>query len=286
VIALVTVASARHLDADLPLLSTALAERGATSVVVEWDDESVEWSQFSLVVIRSTWDYQNRLGEFLDWVEHVSKHTRVVNPPEVVRWNTDKRYLRDLAAAGVATVPTTFVLPGQSFEAPTDRAFVVKPAVSAGANDTERYRTDQAAEAAAHSQRLLDAGRVVMVQPYVDSVDLRGETGLIYFAGEFSHSIRKGPILVPGVSSVEGLYAEEDISARPPSPAELELAERVLRALPAAAQRPAYARIDVVDGDAGPMVLEVELTEPSLFLAHAPGSADRLAATLMELAGI
>jgi hypothetical protein len=281
-IALVTVAAARHLDSDLPLIEAALVPRGARVSIVEWDDPSVDWSPFDLVCIRSTWDYQNRLPEFLGWVDHIGAVTTLVNPADVVRWNIDKRYLRDLAVAGIDVVPTTFVSPGQSFSIPAHTEVVVKPAVSAGANDTDRYRAEQAGEAADHVERLLAAGRTAMIQPYIASVDELGETGLVFFGGTFSHAFRKGPILISGNESVEGLYAAEDISPRRPDDDEMELANRVLDLIPEGRDRLAYARVDLVRGAVGPLVLELELTEPSVFLTTDPTAADRFA---MVLAG-
>jgi glutathione synthase/RimK-type ligase-like ATP-grasp enzyme len=283
VVALASTASARHLDADLPPLLAALESIGIDASVVDWDDPAVDWGRFDLVVIRSTWDYQGQLDAYLAWIDHVAAVGRIVNRPDIVRWNTDKRYLRDLAAAGVSVIPTTFIAPGTAFSLPTVGEFVVKPAVSAGSKDTERYRAVDCDVARSHVERLLHADRVVMVQPYVASVDQRGETGLLFFGGEFSHAICKGPILVPGVDEVEGLYKAEDISPRQPTTTERELAERVLDAVPGPRRDLLYARVDLVMGDDGPMVLELELTEPSVFLAQHEGAATKFATVIAEV---
>jgi len=283
VVALASTASARHLDADLPPLLAALASISVDASVVDWDDSAVDWGRFDLVVIRSTWDYQRQLDAYLSWIDHVAAVGRVVNSPDIVRWNTDKRYLRDLASADISVIPTAFVAPGQSFALPSSGEFVVKPAVSAGSKDTERYRAGDDVVARAHANRLLDADRVVMIQPYIASVDHRGETGLLFFGGEFSHAICKGPILVPGVDEVEGLYKAEEISPRHPTTAERELAERVLDVVPGQRSDLLYARVDLVMGDDGPMVLELELTEPSVFLAHDDGAAMRFASVIADV---
>lgn len=283
VVALASAASARHLDADLPLLAAALASMGIDTSVIDWDDPVVDWSRFDLVVIRSTWDYQGQLDAYLAWIDHVAAVGRIVNSPNIVRWNTDKRYLRDLCVAGVAVIPTTFVAPGQSFSLPSSGEFVVKPAVSAGSKDTERYRSGDGGVAGAHVTRLLEADRAVMIQPYIASVDQRGETGLLFFGGEFSHGICKGPMLVPGVDEVEGLYKAEVIAPREPTTGERELAERVLDVVPGRRGDLAYARVDLVMGDDGPMVLELELTEPSVFLDQHADAATRLASVLAAM---
>jgi hypothetical protein len=199
----------------------------------------------------------------------------------VVRANADKRYLVALAAAGLPVVPTTVLAPGDDVVLP-DGAFVVKPTVSAGARDTERYGPDQHDDARRHAAGLLDAGRSVLVQPYVEGIDAAGETGMVYVGDRFSHAFRKGPILRPDSTFVEGLYREEDISGREPSDAERDVAEAVLDALGAAVpgvgrDELLYARVDLAPGPGGPVLLELELIEPSLFLATSPGAAERAA---------
>jgi glutathione synthase/RimK-type ligase-like ATP-grasp enzyme len=283
-IALVTSAPARHLDEDLPPLIAALAARGVAVATPDWDDPTVDWASFDLAVVRSVWDYALRRDEFLDWADRVATVTRLDNPPAVLRWNTDKRYLDDLARAGVPVTPTEFIAPGEPMVLPDDGEFVVKPTVSAGSLDTDRYGSGDHAAADAHVARLQADGRTAMVQPYQAGVDEHGETGLVFMAGEFSHAFRKGAILVPGMQMVEGLYAEEDISPRVPSADELDVARRALAAVPGG---PAllYARVDLVpDADGLPIVLELELAEPSLFLDTDPGAADRFAEALIEAA--
>src|SRR5690349_2876913 len=111
-IALVTAAAARDQDEDLPPLVAALRELGIEPAVVDWDDAGLDWARFDVAVLRSTWDYSMRAAEFLAWAARVSERTRLLNPPEIVRWNTDKHYLATLAAAGVPIVPSTFIEPG------------------------------------------------------------------------------------------------------------------------------------------------------------------------------
>lgn len=280
-VALVTDAVAAALDEDLPLLRDALWTLGIASEPVFWDDDAVAWSRFDLAVVRSPWDYFRRRDAFLAWADRIAPLVPLANPPEVLRWNTDKRYLADLAAAGVPIAPTTFVTPGTVLEQVDlpDGDVVVKPAVSAGANDTERHPAGGRDAALAHIRRLMDAGRTAMVQPYLHAVDRTGETALLFFEGVYSHAIRKGPILRGGpVEMVEGLFAAEDISPRDPRPAERQLAERVLDAVPGGRDRLLYARVDIVPDDRGaPCVLEVELTEPSVFLSTSAGAAERFA---------
>ena len=289
-VALVTAAAARNLDEDLPPLDAALRAAGLAPSIVNWDDETTDWSAFDLVVLRSAWDYSTRLVEFLRWVDRISPLTTLVNPREVVRWNTDKHYLAQLAKAGVPVVPSTFLEPGEdasraldAFLATAGEEFVVKPSIGAGSRDAQRYARGERDTALAHARRLLEADRSVLLQPYLGRVDAHGETALIFFAGTFSHAIRKGPLLKRGEGPTRALFATEHITARTPSADEITVAERTLRAMPFGELL--YARVDLIhDDDGTPRVLELELTEPSLFFAHAPGSANRFAQAIIDRA--
>jgi glutathione synthase/RimK-type ligase-like ATP-grasp enzyme len=269
-VALATCAEVAEGDEDGPALVRALAARRVEARPAVWDDASVDWGTFDLVVVRSTWDYAERRDAFLTWAGALP---RVLNEVGVLRWNTDKRYLRELERAGVRVAPTRFLEPGEPFEAP-DRSFVIKPAVSAGARHSARYEPGQAVEARAHVARLHGLGRAVMVQPYLDGVETHGETGLVYIGGSYSHSVRKAPLLLPDQPPGEALYLEEQIERARPSEAERAVADAALRVAP---EGLLYARVDLVPGPEGPLVLEVELTEPSLWLSHSVGAAERFA---------
>lgn len=271
--------------------------------MAEWDDPMFDWSAVDLAVIRSTWDYTTRLDEFLAWTERCEGLTRLVNPAAVVAWNSDKRYLDDLSAAGIPVVPTTFVSAatvsatpglGVSGLVPSAGEFVVKPTVSAGSADTTRHRAedpDDVAAAVASVERLVAAGRTVMVQPYQRAVDDEGETAFLFFGGEFSHAVNKGPLLTAGAAAHDDLYAEETITRTTPSPEAEALARRchdALASVPALADVSfplAYARIDVVTANDGrPAILEVELIEPSVFVDWSDDGAARCAKVLVGVA--
>lgn len=292
-IALATSIVATGRDEDLAPLIEACRRAGMQASAMAWDDPTVGWKRFDAVLIRSTWDYTERTGEFLRWCEQVNEATTLLNPLAVLRWNIDKHYLSELAAAGIPTVPGIFVEPEHDalpvlqdhLASHPGEQFVVKPAISAGARDTQRYSPEQEFAAASHIARLLDAGRSVLIQPYLVSVDRHGETGLIYFDGRFSHAIRKGALLLADHPATQTPHATGDIQAREPAQDELLLADRVLAAAgeTLGLEQPlAYARVDLIRDDAGnPRLLELELTEPSLFFAQAPaGSADRFASLL------
>ena len=282
-VALVTAREAQALDEDLPPLADALHHAGLEVAVVPWDSAH-DWSQFDMLLLRSTWDYMSRPAQFLSWAEAASRQSRLVNPLPTVRWNIDKHYLGTLAAAGVPIVPTCFLEPGVDVAVELARfegvhacaEFVIKPAVGAGSRDAQRHRRGSR-QAIEHATRLLHAHRSVLLQPYLERVDAEGEAALVFFGGEFSHSIRKGPLLQPGAAATGELFAAESIGARAALADELAIARLALAAIPFAA--PLYARVDLLrDGSGAPRVLELELIEPSLFFAHAPGSAARFAA--------
>jgi len=298
-IALVTAREALALDEDMPPLVLALQSAGASVETPCWDDPGVDWGTFDNAVLRSTWDYTDRVEEFLDWTERCSEQTRLQNPPALVRWNIDKHYLAELAHAGVAVVPTRFVEPGADPRIELDRflagrqgaftvgtcgefgQFVVKPSIGAGSRDAARYQRVERDKALAHVERLLAAGRSTMLQPYLDRVDEYGETAVVYIGGRYSHAFRKGPLLRLGDDLVSGLFAPEHITQREPDAQERQVAAAAFGCIAGAS--PLYARIDMIrDGHGEPVVLELELTEPSLYFVHAPDAANRFADALLE----
>lgn len=291
-IALVTARAARGLDEDMPPLLAAFASAGAHAEIVDWDGPEADWARFDAALLRSAWDYTERLPEFLAWIERVDALTALLNPAAVLRWSADKHYLRDLERLGVPVVTTTFAEPGADARAVLNEflereacaELVVKPAVGAGSRDTRRHARASTAETTDHVRELLDAHRAVLLQPYFEGVDQHGETALIYINGRFSHAIRKGPLLPLGAPATDGLFAPETITRREPGADERAVADRTLAALPYG--RLLYARVDLIRDAAGkPCVLELELAEPSLFLTHAPGCAEQLAsATLARCA--
>ena len=285
-IGLVTAAVARELDTDLPLLGAALERAGTQFHFVDWHDESVDWSQYSLLVLRSTWDYHLRRDEFLQWLERVSQLTTVCNSLEVVQWNSDKKYLGELSGAGIAVVPTQFVASAQEIHFTNSvMDVVVKPSISAGSHDTFRYR-DVAQEMSVvtdHIARIVTSGATAMVQEYQHGIDGVGETGLVYLNGVYGHAFRKGAILQHRPDMSNGLYAAEDVGEREASDAEQATARQVLSFVEHKfGAMPLYARVDLIPQDNGePQLMELELVEPSFFLWASAGSADRAAQAII-----
>ncbi|MFH9015263.1 RimK family alpha-L-glutamate ligase [Streptomyces sp. NPDC017943] len=286
-IALVTYdpGGARHKDRDLPVLVAALREGGADARAVAWDDPSADWAGFDLALIRSTWAYSWRAAEFTAWAEACAKATRLLNPVGVVRWNADKRYLGQLADAGVPTVPTRYVAPGVPAELPTGHEYVVKPASGAGARYAGRYPAGERDAALRQVERMHAEGFTVMVQPYLAAIDTEGERALQFFGGRLLHASVKGAVLAPGIAYDADKVAHPDLRPWRPSEAELAVAEQALAAVPGGAEL-LYARVDLVTGpDGRPCVMELELIEPNLFLDLHPRSVPRVVRAVLAAAG-
>ncbi|PKV89359.1 RimK family alpha-L-glutamate ligase [Streptomyces sp. TLI_146] len=280
-VAVVTSAAGLAYDVDLPLVVDALRADGLAAEAVAWDADGVEWGGFDRAVIRSTWDYSGRLDEFLAWADKAGRATRLWNPLPVVRWNSDKRYLPELAGRGVSVVPTRVIDPGgrceeADFDLPTGA--VVKPSVSAGARDTARYEPGRHADAARHARMLLDQGRSAMVQPYLPLVE-EGERALVFLAARdgltFSHAIRKQPVLTEPNVIDNFRDAHPGLVPHEPTGAEIRTALDALAAVPAP-DALLFARVDLaLDDSRAPVVMELELIEPNLFLQSDPRALER-----------
>ncbi|MGH3400956.1 MAG: ATP-grasp domain-containing protein [Streptosporangiaceae bacterium] len=271
-----------ELDDGWPGLRDALLADGLVPRVAVWDDPDVDWAAFGLVVAMYTWGYVTRRAAFLAWAERVGAVTRLANTADHLRWNSDKTYLADLGAAGLPVVPTSWVAPGQSWE-PPGQDYVVKPTVASGGLGAARYRTSPVEVADGHVRRLHRAGHTVMVQPYQRSIDAIGETALVFLGDRFSHAVNKAALLAADAGESDRLWEREVITSTEASPGQRDLAEAVLAAVVRRLGPTAYARIDLVEDDGAPRVLEVELVEPTLFLADAQGSSQRLAGVLRRL---
>ena len=284
-VALVTCREALDIDYDMPLLLEAVRAAGIAVDEVCWDDESIDWSTYNQVVIRSTWDYHRRYDEFMQWVRAVSSVSTLSNSLEVIAWNTDKHYLAEVAAVGLPVVPTLFIEPGhddwhdQVRDLLAHSDVVVKPAISAGSNDTERHGNVDAAQL--HISELLSAQRSVILQPYMADVDVESETGLVFIDGNFSHAFAKGALLAQEKNMSGGLYAEEEIGVRQPTAEQLLIGERAVKWLASRFGKLLYARVDLLPTGQGPVIIEIELTEPSLYLLLHPDAASELANALI-----
>ncbi|HEV2643145.1 MAG TPA: hypothetical protein VGT98_10575 [Candidatus Elarobacter sp.] len=274
-------------DDDRPLLAT-LAAHGIRAEPAVWNDPAVEWSEYAAVVIRSCWDYHYRADEFLAWVDALeAADVLLLNPPDVVRWNADKTYLRDLEAAGVRTVPTRWLdaTHAQSLSAILEetgwRDAVIKPSVSASARDTWRVQHPPKSEHDARMRTLVERG-TVLVQPYMDVIASQGELSLVFLDGRYSHAVLKRPkagdfrVQTEHGGSVEEAYPNDRM---------VRQAADVLRAAPDVAMQSLYARVDGVIVDGELVLMELELIEPALYLSAHPRAAARLASAIARRVG-
>jgi glutathione synthase/RimK-type ligase-like ATP-grasp enzyme len=282
-IALVTFAGAPALDPDDEPLAHALAALGIAAAPVPWDDPDCDWSAPRIALLRSTWDYHHRSAEFLAWARAAAARTQLVNPLAVVEWNTHKgHYLEALAARGAPVVPTVLVRAGESIDLPAllqarrwTRA-VIKPAISADSFATVRVSAGDPGPGIDHLAA--HRGRDMLVQPFLESVEADGERCLVFIGGELSHAVRKRSLFLGG------RHAGPEGVPVPPAADEAAAARRILDL---AGYGPlSYARVDLTrDAGGTPVLLELELVEPTLFLRSAPGAAERLAALLADALG-
>ncbi len=282
-IALTTCARLPNLAPDEALLVRALSDHGIEGRAAIWDDASVDWSGFDAIVVRSAWDYHLKHDAFHAWLDRIeTSGTPIWNPAPLLRWNSNKRYLGDLAKRGVNVVPTRWaeetpeLTLAEIMERAGWREVVVKPAVSATAHETFRVHKD---DAASFEERFsqLRADYQMQVQPLVREILGEGEWSLCFFGGEFSHALRKRP--ARGDFRVQDEHGGRAMLDEPP-PGLIKDAAKVL----AKVQWPwAYARVDCCNVDEHLLLMELEMLEPTFYLDLAPGAAVRLAAALERL---
>ena len=272
---------------DRPL-EAAFRNRGVTVHHPEWDDPTFDFASLDACLVRTTWDYEHRRDEFIDWARRTAAETLLCNPPDIIEWNTHKSYLRDLADAGISTIPTVWVGTGDTVDLEavlTDNGWsrgFLKPVVGSTARATHRFDAD--ASSIESAQAFLDerlAAEDMMIQPYLDRVETHGEDSIMLVDGEITHAVRKTP--VPGDYRVQDDFGASDAPMRPDDD-ESDLARRIMAMI---ADRfggtmPLYGRVDLLrDAEGAPMVNELELVEPSFFFRHGPEAADRMATALL-----
>ena len=264
------------------LVQRALEARGAVVEARAWNDPGAAWDGFDAIVLRSNWDYHFEPDAFLGWLDRLERAgARVFNPPALVRWNLTKAYLLELARAGVPTVATV-ILEDESragletvMAARGWRRVVMKPVISASAHDTRLVSAatmDEAVGALASGAMR----RPVLVQPFVEEIQTRGEWSLIFIETEMTHAVLKRP--AAGEFRVQPRLGGT-VETPPPPDRVRTVARAALAALPVP---PLYARIDGVETAAGFQIMEVEVNEPGLFFPHAPAAAARFAEALLR----
>lgn len=276
-IALITCDALPALYEDDHLLVAALDELGVASRPVVWSDPAIDWAGFDAIVIRSPWDYFVRLAEFRAWLDaRIASGAPMINDAAILEWNFDKRYLDDLAAAGVAMIPTIVVPRGELPDVAAlarDRGWddvVVKPTISGGAYRLHRFRVAEADQHRAELARTLE-DRGLLIQPFLPEIEADGEVSMMLFDGEPSHAVRKRP--KPGEFRVQFQYGGTTEPLEP-APAWVDAARTCVAAAPSL---PTYARVDGVIVDGAFLLMELEVFEPVMYLARDPRAAARFA---------
>lgn len=288
-VGLVTGAAWPQLDADDQLLQRALVRRGVEAVPVIWTDPGWATRGWSALVLRSCWDYPERIGPFRRWLSEVERsRVPLWNPVETVRWNLDKRYLMQLEGDGVPIVPTVYLDAGQGVNLPAllrDQGWeeaVIKPSISCGALRTRRVRRGEAAGAALALRDILRQG-AALVQCFLPELLSEGELSFVFIEGALSHAVRLRPR--PGDFRVQPTYGGTVERLTSPSPDLVQQARAVLRAATEWVDPPLYARVDGVVQQGQLLLMELELIEPRLYLRTDARAADRLADALLDRLG-
>jgi glutathione synthase/RimK-type ligase-like ATP-grasp enzyme len=289
-IAFVTYQKHPEITQDDALAVNALSKLDITLAGIPWNKSGIDWRSFDAVVLRSCWDYYHHHEQFLAWINLLEENgVTVLNEPSVIRWNAEKTYLRDLSRVGVNVVPTVYALNNSSLsiadvltQQAWDRA-VVKPTVSGTSLHT--WLTPPVAGGAAldaalnsdqHKLDILLAERNMMLQEYLPEIESAGELSLIYFDNEYSHAIRKVPRA--GDFRVQDDFGGTSTAVTPDAAIKRQADEILV----ASNRSSVYARVDGVIRDGVFLLMELELIEPHLFLAHDPNAATRFAHAIAQ----
>lgn len=264
------------LDEDNYVLD-ALSRYGLKVCKKDWDDPSFDWRSARALIFRTTWDYFDRYPEFAPWLARASKTCLLLNSADIINWNIDKKYLRDLMSAGLNVAPTEFLrrhstttLKGLFNKTGWSEA-VLKPAISGSARHTYRLTP-----ASAHSHEKIFSGLIssedMLFQEFLQDIVAFGEISLMFMGGTYTHAVRK--IAKSGDFRVQDDHGGR-VEIHEATPEEIKFGFASLSACPF---DPIYARIDIVRDNSGNLSLcELELIEPELWFRHHPQAADELA---------
>ena len=268
------------LDEDV-LVIQALEERGLSVNRVDWADPNYDWQSVKFALFRTTWDYFDRIDEFMTWLNATKDKVKFINPIELILWNLDKHYLQDLAEKGVNITDTIFIEPGDKtalskvFHAAQFTDAILKPAISGSARHTYKLSENNLADHEAIFQELI-AQESMLLQPFQYSVLEKGEVALMFFGGKYSHAVLK--VAKPSEFRVQSEFGGT-IHNYSPSANEIKLAEKALQVCD---PTPIYARIDIIDDNNGkPAVSELEIIEPELWFRLHPPSATTMAEAII-----
>ncbi|CAL2082716.1 hypothetical protein [Tenacibaculum sp. 190524A05c] len=265
------------------LVKKALEKDGLKVTRLSWDDPNFDWSNTNYVLFRTTWDYFDRFDEFSDWLEKVSKQTKLINSEAIIRWNLDKHYLLDLQQNGVHVCESYFVEKGESSTLQelanqyNLNSFVLKPCVSGGGRHTYKINPETIAEHESLFKELV-SDEAYIIQPFQHNIVEKGEISLMIMNGEFTHAVLK--IAKPGDFRVQDDFGGS-VHDYSPTPEEIAFAEKAVNAC---SEKPMYARVDVfTDNNNKLAIAELELIEPELWFRNYPEAAAKLSTGIKNL---
>ena len=265
------------------LLKSAFEAQGLKVDITYWDNPSYEWQQTKSVLFRTVWDYFERFDEFWEWLEQVKTKTRLINSYELIKWNIDKHYLRDLKNNGIQVVPTYFADRGnniclQEIANLNDwKHIVIKPAISASAFNTYKITNDEIEQKEQLFYELLQT-HDMLVQPFFPTISELGEASLMVFGGKFTHAILK--------KAKAGDFRVQDdfggtVHDYNPTQEEIKFAEKVFQSC---TSLPIYGRVDIVwDSNKHIYLSELEIIEPELWIRNRPESANKIAEAVNKI---
>jgi len=264
------------------LLEYPMKELGWKTCEISWRDKQVDWNDFDAVIIRSPWDYQDHCDAFLLTLEKIEKSKAILaNCLDLVKWNINKNYLRQLENDDVAIIPTLWhnhyseSILSDAFDFFEVEQLIIKPCISANADDT--YRLNRKASNIDHSamEKLFD-DRDFMLQPFMTSIIEEGEYSLFFFNNKYSHSIIKKP--QKGDFRVQEEHGGQ-LALIQPAEKLMTAAKQALAHLP---HKTLYARLDFVRAADDFLLMEAELIEPSLYFNMDADSPARFAQAFVE----
>jgi len=265
------------------LLKSAFESQGLKVDITYWDNPSYEWQQTKSVLFRTVWDYFERFDEFWDWLEQVKTKTRLINSYELIKWNIDKHYLRDLKNNGIQVVPTYFADRGNNISLQEIanlndwKHIVIKPAISASAFNTYKITNDEIEQKEQLFHELLQT-HDMLVQPFFPTISELGEASLMVFGGKFTHAILK--------KAKAGDFRVQDdfggtVHDYNPTQEEIKFAEKVFQSC---TSLPIYGRVDIVwDSNKHIYLSELEIIEPELWIRNMPESANKIAEAVNKI---
>ena len=265
------------------LLKSSLEAQGLKVNVTFWDNPSYEWQKTKSVLFRTVWDYFERFDEFWEWLEQVKTKTKLINSYELIKWNIDKHYLRDLKNNDIQVVPTYFADRGNNISLQEIanlndwKHIVIKPAISASAFNTYKITNDEIEQKEQLFHELLQT-HDMLVQPFFPTISELGEASLMVFGGKFTHAILK--------KAKAGDFRVQDdfggtVHDYNPTQEEIKFAEKVFQSC---TSLPIYGRVDIVwDSNKHIYLSELEIIEPELWIRNRPESANKIAEAVNKI---